>query len=245
MSINFVTHQRGRADPSATNHPTPMTLKAIVLTGLTLTAAAVSAHAQLMFTIGTAATTGGANNWPGGETPGFAVDANSGTKYLNFAKLNTGYIFTPSVGSTVVTGINFTTANDSPDRDPASFVLYGSNSLVASATAGATFDVSGGFTQIATGALALTDTRLTAGGNATFANSTGYTTYLLVFPTVKNASGANSMQIAEAVLQTAGGAVAGTGTIGGGLLATVPEAGSTSLLGLAGLGLLTRRRRTV
>lgn len=221
-----------------------MSFKTIVLTGLTLAAAAVSAHAQLMFTIGTANTTAGANNWPAAETPGLAVDANSGTKYLNFAKLNTGYIFTPSVGSTVVTGINFTTANDSPERDPASYVLYGSNSLTANATAGTSFDVSGGFTQIATGSLSLTDTRLTAGGNVTFSNSTAYTTYLLVFPTVKNAAGANSMQIAEAVLQTSGGAVAGTGTIGGGLLATVPEAGSTSLLSLAALGLLSRRRRT-
>lgn len=221
-----------------------MTFKAIVLAGLTLTAAGVSAQAQLMFTIGTANTVAGANNWPGGETPDFAVDANSGTKYLNFAKLNTGYIFTPSVGGTVVTGINFTTANDAVERDPASYVLYGSNSLNASATPGATFDVSGGFTQIANGSLSLTDNRLTAGGNVTFSNTTAYTTYLLVFPTVKNASGANSMQIGEAVLQTAGGAVAGAGTIGGGLLATVPETGSASLLGLAGLGLLTRRRRS-
>ncbi|MES2705807.1 MAG: PEP-CTERM sorting domain-containing protein [Verrucomicrobiota bacterium] len=203
----------------------------------------MSATAQMMFTIGTAATAGGANNWPAGEPPAFAVDGNPNTKYLNFAKLNTGYVFTPTTTGTVVTGIKFTTANDSPERDPASYILYGSNSLVASTNPGDVLNVSTGFTQISTGSLTLSETRLTAGGDVTFTNATAYNTYLLVFPTVRNEAGANSMQIGEAVLQTAGGAVGAAGTVGGGLLTTVPEAGSTALLGLAGLGLVSRRRR--
>ena len=44
---------------------------------------------------------------------------------LNFAKLNTGLSLKPTVGSTVVTGLRFTTANDAPERDPATYTLEG------------------------------------------------------------------------------------------------------------------------
>ncbi|RYD36544.1 MAG: hypothetical protein EOP86_05705 [Verrucomicrobiaceae bacterium] len=221
-----------------------MTLKPILFAALALAGASLQeAKAQLLFTIGTAGTTASTNNWPAGEAPAFGVDGTPGTKYLNFAKLNTGLVFTPSTAGTVVTGINFTTANDAVDRDPASYILFGSNSAVVSDVAGSTLDVSASFTEISAGTLALPAERLTVGGAVTFANTTAYNTYLLVFPTVKNEVGANSMQIGDAILQASGG-IGGAGTpVGGGVLTAVPETGSAALLGLTGLGLLARRRR--
>lgn len=217
--------------------------KLFLITALLGLAAATSVHAQVMFTIGDIGTAGGVNNWPGAESPDKVNDGITGTKYLNFGKLDTGYIFTPVTTGTVVTGITFATANDAVPRDPASFILFGSNSQIASVVAGTVFNVSGDFTQISAGALALPVERLTAGGNVSFTNTTAYDTYLLVFPTVKDAVAANSMQIAEASLQTVTGGGVGQGVVGGGQLSTVPETGSSVLAGLVGMGLLVRRRR--
>ncbi|MGC6465019.1 MAG: hypothetical protein ACON5N_05485, partial [Akkermansiaceae bacterium] len=61
----------------------------------------------------------------------------------------------------------------------------------------------------------------------TFANTEAYSTYLLLFPTVKDAGLANSMQLSEVQFE---------GTV------VIPES-STGLLGLLGLGLVARRRR--
>src|SRR5204862_7880152 len=65
------------------------------------------------------------NNSPGSEAVANAID-NAPTKYLNFDKVNTGFTVTPSVGGTLVSGITLTSANDAPDRDPATYNLQGS-----------------------------------------------------------------------------------------------------------------------
>ena len=65
------------------------------------------------------------NNSPGSEGVRNAID-NAPTKYLNFDRLNTGFTVTPAVGATLVTGITLTSANDAPERDPASYQLLGS-----------------------------------------------------------------------------------------------------------------------
>src|SRR5256885_10799322 len=65
------------------------------------------------------------NNSPGSEGVANAID-NAPTKYLNFDKVNTGFTVTPRVGLSVVQGITLTSANDAPDRDPATYVLSGS-----------------------------------------------------------------------------------------------------------------------
>jgi len=122
------------------------------------------------------------DNHPGGEHAGLAIDDNDQTKYLNFDKLNTGLTITTSGG--VVTGLGLTSANDAPERDPASFVLSGSND------GGATF------TEIASGDIPAFGDRFEL-QEVFFANDAVYTTYALVFPTVANEGGANSMQIAE------------------------------------------------
>jgi len=122
------------------------------------------------------------DNHPAGEHAGFAIDNDASTKYLNFDKLDTGLTISTTGG--VVTGLGLTSANDSPERDPASFVLSGSND------GGATF------TEIASGDVAAFTARFER-QELSFANDAGYLTYHLVFPTVADEGAANSMQIAE------------------------------------------------
>jgi hypothetical protein len=140
-------------------------------------------------------TTGGSDNgWPAAETPELAIDDDTGTKFLHF-KGNvepTGIQITPLVGATVVTGVAFTTANDAPDRDPVSFELYGSNGTI-----------DGPYTLIASGDIvdfAQADPWPRFTKNETeiaFDNDVTYAHYQVLFPTVRNPGGANSMQIAE------------------------------------------------
>lgn len=139
---------------------------------------------------------------PSGESVVNAID-NSTTKYLNFG-VGTGFppfvgpvglIVTPSSGSSLVTGLRVYTANDAPERDPADFLLEGSN------------DDGVTFTFIAQGTLHLPDDR-NAPGQALdpiglfnqevgFGNSTYYTSYRLMFSTLKNNLAANSVQMGE------------------------------------------------
>jgi hypothetical protein len=122
-------------------------------------------------------------NSPGGEGVEMAIDDNPGTKYLNFDKLNAGFTVTPAVGSTVVIGLRFTSANDAPERDPVSFTLEGSND-------GSTF------TAIASGAIPDFPARFYT-VEVSFVNELSYQHYRLLFPSVRNSAAANSVQIAE------------------------------------------------
>ncbi len=136
-------------------------------------------------------------DWPGNESPPLAIDDNVTTKYLHFKgeTQSTGFRVTPSVGRTIVVGLTFTTANDAVERDPIAYELYGSNT-----------SISGPYALIAGGEIvdfkqATAWPRYTK--NTTpirFSNSTSYWHYQVMFPTVRNPSGANSMQIAEVEL---------------------------------------------
>ncbi|QDU57239.1 hypothetical protein [Aeoliella mucimassa] len=125
-----------------------------------------------------------------------AIDQDVTTKYLNFGKENTGLIVTPSVGMSIVDSFQLTTANDASDRDPSSWVLYGTNDPITSEynTDGSLED----WVLIDSGDIELPNDRGALGPLVSVDNSEGaFTSYRLVFPTLRNSGGANSMQIAE------------------------------------------------
>ncbi len=127
------------------------------------------------------------NNTPGSEGVANAID-NGPAKYLNFDGANenpTGFTVTPSVGKTIVTGITIQSANDSPERDPATFTLEGSNDGT-------------NYTLISSNSVpAFTDRFQTV--EVDFDNSAAYTSYRVTFPTTA-ISNTCCMQVAEVEL---------------------------------------------
>src|SRR5262245_5056217 len=128
------------------------------------------------------------NNSPGSEGVANAID-NQPTKYLNFDRVNTGFTVTPRVGLSVVQCLTLTSANDGPERDPASYVLSGS------------YD-GANFTQISAGSVPSFGP---TGTNRFFKvlipiiNTTPYIAYRLIFPTTAGNSTC-CMQVSEVEL---------------------------------------------
>ena len=163
------------------------------------------------------------SSYPGGEAPMYLIDGDAGSKYLNFGEENTGIIVTPSIGPSMLDSFEITTANDSAERDPSVWMLYGTNGEIISADNSDGSDED--WTLIAAGTMALPDERGVLGDRYVIANqSEEYTSYKMLFPILKDSGAANSMQIAE--IQFYG----------------VPEPTTICLLGLGALGLLRRRR---
>ena len=77
------------------------------------------------------------------------------------------------------------------------------------------------------------------------ANATSYSTYVVVFPTVKDSPAANSMQIAEVQLNDAAGAplFSPNSSIVGGQLIPEPSTIAIAVCGLVGLGIVRYRRK--
>jgi hypothetical protein len=133
------------------------------------------------------------NDWPTGESPELAIDDNVSTKFLHRkgGAQATGIQVEPLVGSTIVTGLTFTSANDTPTRDPIQYTLSGSNT-----------SIEGPYTQIAAGDIvdfagATEWPRLTKTTTPiAFANTTAYKYYQIVFPDLRGAT-ETLMQIAE------------------------------------------------
>jgi hypothetical protein len=124
---------------------------------------------------------GSGSNDAHGEGVGNAVDGSTSDKYLNFAGPGSGLVADFGVGK-VVTSFQITTANDASGRDPASYVLEGSND-------------DHNFTAVASGSLSLPDARQAESDYIGFDNTTAYQYYRLVFPDLKNNS--EMLQIAE------------------------------------------------
>ena len=82
-------------------------------------------------------------------------------------------------------------ANDGEPRDPSSYELYGTNDSISS------LNHSDGnaesWTLIASGPLSLPSARLTAAAAVDVTNTVSYTSYKMVFPTIKNGSGTESL----------------------------------------------------
>jgi len=161
------------------------------------------------------------SRYPFNERPAQALDQNPGTKYLNFGEENAGLIITNSGGAVRVDQMRLTTAGDAPERDPASYQLFGTNDAIQSLDHQ---DGLGGetWTLISEGPLSLSTDR-GASQLVDINASSLYSSYKLLFPTVRNAGTANSMQIADVQFFT------------------VPEPSAVAL-GLGGLALLLRRR---
>lgn len=131
---------------------------------------------------------------------GAAIDGNMATAYTNFGAANSGYIVTPAVGLSNVTGLTLTTATDSPSSDPLTFSLYGTNVPLTNITAGTVFTLDD-FTAITTDQTTGLLPQIARGATVGIAltNTENFKSYLLVFPTVRNADAA-SLKIAEAIL---------------------------------------------
>lgn len=64
-------------------------------------------------------------DWPAGEDNGNLVDNNANSKYLTFN--SSAWVQFEASSPSIVTGYSLTSANDAPQRDPASWTLQGSN----------------------------------------------------------------------------------------------------------------------
>lgn len=168
---------------------------AIEYTGPFSVTSTTQINARSFGTVGGSTTSN--SSYPNGpgffETPSNALDSNQFTKYLNFGGPNSGIIITPDFGQSVVQSFKLTTANDAEGRDPTSWELYGTNDPIQSA------DNSSGlaenWTLIDSGSLSLPSTRYTDGQVVMVDNSTVYTSYKLMFPSLKDNGG--PMQIAD------------------------------------------------
>lgn len=134
------------------------------------------------------------SSYPGGESPNLAIDGSTATKYLNFGRENSGIIITPAFGPSVLRSFAITTANDAPERDPASVIIYGTNETIVSIDNSAGAGES--WTRLAELPLALSIDRFMAMPPVDVTNNESFSSYKFVFPTMKG-PGHNSMQIAE------------------------------------------------
>jgi hypothetical protein len=143
---------------------------------------------------------------PTGEDSTKAIDGTL-AKYLNSGNngINTpfsgpvGYVTTPTAGSSIITAMRFFVASDVVERDPADYMLEGSN------------DGGNTYTVISSGGLSLADVR---NENLTdpidvkdqvmqevdFANSSAYYSYRVTFMNAKTNSTATSIQVSEVQL---------------------------------------------
>ncbi len=127
---------------------------------------------------------------PGTEVVKYAFDDNTTTKYLNWGLDYPSTIDAAGTSVTidaganyVVTSLGLTTANDAENRDPASYILYGSND-------------NSNFTQISAGSLSPPAGRYTDYPTVSFTNITSYRYYKLTFDSIRDTNPAE-VQVAE------------------------------------------------
>jgi hypothetical protein len=171
------------------------------------------------------------SSFPGNETPAHGIDqvqnamGQRSTKYLNFGEERSGIIITNSDGPVDVNFMRLWTANDAVERDPTSYRLEGTNDPITSQQ-NSNSNGTEVWTLISEGTLSLSDTRFTPSDFIPVNASQAYSSYRLVFPTVKNATAANSMQIADIQFYT-----------------VIPEPSTVALAAIVGLALAAATRR--
>jgi hypothetical protein len=186
-------------------------------------AATVGSSTSTLATVGSMQ---GVNSYPASAPPPSAIDnlfgaANGGSKYQNFAETGAGFIVTPTAMS-VLTGVDFSTGNDAPERDPLTITIEGTNSPNAAST------LNSSWTLIYNGVtgLAMDPGRNAFGSQVSFPNQQSFTSYRVLVQSVRNGAIANSFQFQEIQL-----------------LAAVPEPSSLILCGLGACAAVGRRRR--
>ncbi len=131
---------------------------------------------------------------PAGEPPASAVDNIPTTgKYLNFGGSGSGFIIQPANANTVVQSFTWSSANDTPGRNPSTYEIYGTNSTIVSANGSRGLGES--WNLITSGALADMPINTTS-GVISFANGDAYNAYKVVFPTLQGGT-SNLFQIGE------------------------------------------------
>ena len=131
-------------------------------------------------------------NSPGSEGVANAIDGQP-TKYLNFDGKNgqpSGFVVTPGIGSTTITGVSMQTANDGPDRDVKVVLVEGTNDTVSGWDDGASWSKIAQIDDIP----AITDRFTTQ--EFYFGNDKSYTSYRWTVVDTQGPSGC-CMQIAE------------------------------------------------
>jgi cytochrome c2 len=122
------------------------------------------------------------NRSPNGETPRRAIDNNPRTKYLNFGKAGSGLLITLP-DPVLVAALELTSANDSPQRDPAAYLLEGSSDGKV-------------FHTINRQAIAPFADRYVS-QSFSFDNTEAYSVYRLTFPALQGGAQTDAMQIAD------------------------------------------------
>jgi hypothetical protein len=144
------------------------------------------------FTVGTTGSNLDTNNWPPAEGPAEVADGDtsSASKFLMFKGSYAGFIISPQAGSAdmVAKGLAIWTANDFEGRDPASYAIYGSTTLLTNAAPGTTYTGLGTTYPLVHSA----NVNLTSARNGGpyreelfSSNNTAYASYIVVFPTTK------------------------------------------------------------
>jgi hypothetical protein len=164
-------------------------------------------------------------NFPSGNSAANAVDGRGFSKYENFDVLNTGFTVWASNTDSPVRALSLISANGPLDNDPDSYALYGSHD-------------GSNFISIASGSVPLFVER-SAIQSFSFANTTAYAAYKVIFPTVVSPDFVNSMQIAEVELLPYPEIIAGNGA----LTLSLPSGAALSALNGPASALLDRQLR--
>ena len=161
-----------------------------VLTPTALKAAGILSPSDFVISIDNNRNLPGASN-VGNEGPDKTFDGLDSSKWFSGGRAFSGLIVTPATAGTVVKSLSFTTGNDSPDRDPISYQLFGTNSAITSALnsdglAEPWSLISSGSTGIA-GPLSPATGRNAAGSLVSITNNAAFNSYKVVFTALRKA----------------------------------------------------------
>lgn len=137
------------------------------------------------------------------EPVSMVIDGDTNSKHLNKTQdgsnapgVNTGFAVVPKAGASVVTAIQFVTANDAPERDPLKITVEGSNNPKATETGTDDFKL----IYEGTSGLENTTDRNAPGEIVKISNKSPYLTYRVLITATRGGSGADGTQYSEVKL---------------------------------------------